>query len=1225
MQGGNIAGIIIPSLSLILCGLSLAGTLKSARVLKSIFAHRKFQPLSPFEVEVRTRHSLKTIFKRVSPLYGAWSYDSVQYELPPVGHIFQITVYILLIWGINFYVAILKEKESLVLSVLIGIICSSLSIILCLMMHDAFVKSFNQKLKTKEIEIKVVDNSTMLDGRLKEPQEIDMFQYRDLVLSGVLALMFGFMGGFFSYFHSFGTDDEIFLLVLIQITISFALDLPWRLFVSKVLQKTQFCVRYENRFVPLCVDIPKGQVIKMRVKEIFCEEASESLPPNDFSIPLEYSDEYSPKRNKFLEKEHELQVVRESIGVESEPEHEYSEKAPSNRSIDTWASHNIVSEDENIQNPLIFPGTPHARSPIKSNYCSPIKYSSPLKASNNNKGMGFMHLHECSMDYEPNAEFSKDYSENSGIVPECKEKIGIGKNLFDSQQGYSDNYYESISETSEEAANGEVMILQDLIGDTEENEVFEGKVCNGRTLNSEQDMEPEIPQFYMKTIESEKSDKERFPNCVKHDGNSSRSTPKCISNRSVKDEKSIKNLSARSKNTTPKGFVEKNSENQKLDSSRSGLSSRSHLSSSKNYKIASSKEKTPENLPKIDSHLYQKSEKSNKSSKSPNSYKTQTPENLPKLDSNRSDHSQQSSKSRTSLKTLKSKEKTPEAIPSIEKPSLQQSEAEKSSKKSLSKSKTSEKSQKTLVRGKTPSNGSIKTIERDKQFLEDYTDLDNLHKLSRNPSSLSKKSLNDKISITKVPSTGKFYNEDMGNSENATGKKLKISGCSVGSDKAGGHFFSSYGQDSFESSILPLHNEDYKADAEDSHELSGISSKSSEKSLSLKKEDIVGKRVEEEQKMKPIMNLAQKLSLIGNKQSFLPKRPSGQPSDSSVSGKISKKSISLHRKLISFEEDCQNPKPSALTQCISPLSIINKDSESMDFRADFHCSQILEENDIIEPKPQEKINDEVQDTPAFKVINPLESSKKIDEKNSSSESSSNSISSENHENSDVVCKKKSTRRNDMRAAVTSGQESDEIYMRPPQISENQYRSRSQNERKGNKPPSRPSKSRESEREVTISADFHKSSDPDMFFVKKITEKPDLVRDNTIFNKKSKKKMLKNIDKILSGKENEIDDPEILKLKSMLASRQSFKKKHVELPKDNPYNKKIPTIMSDSNTPMEEYKLNPEAVKRRDERLKRISSIYATKKSKDQSKSKKTKGKLSPSKSENTIKRKNTYL
>ncbi|OMJ72157.1 hypothetical protein SteCoe_29469 [Stentor coeruleus] len=135
--------------------------------------------------------------------------------------------------------------------------------------------------------------------------------------------------------------------------------------------------------------------------------------------------------------------------------------------------------------------------------------------------------------------------------------------------------------------------------------------------------------------------------------------------------------------------------------------------------------------------------------------------------------------------------------------------------------------------------------------------------------------------------------------------------------------------------------------------------------------------------------------------------------------------------------------------------------------------------------------------------------------------------------------------------------------------------------KGIKPLSCSSKSYESEHEIIISADFQKSFYPNMFFVKKITEKPDLIRDNTIFKKKSKKKILKNIDKILSGKEIEVDDPEILRLKSMLASRQSFKKKHVELPKDNPYNKKIPTIMSDSNTSMEEYKLNPEAVKRRE--------------------------------------------
>ena len=189
-----------------------------------------------------------------------------------------------------------------------------------------------------------------------------------------------------------------------------------------------------------------------------------------------------------------------------------------------------------------------------------------------------------------------------------------------------------------------------------------------------------------------------------------------------------------------------------------------------------------------------------------------------------------------------------------------------------------------------------------------------------------------------------------------------------------------------------------------------------------------------------------------------------------------------------------------------------------------------------------------------------------------------------------------------------------------------YRSKSQNNRKSMKPPSRPSKSRENEREVITSTEFRTGGKIDRNFVNKMTEKKTFIKDKAIFKKKSKKQIMKNIEKLLESKENQVDDPEIIKLKSMLASRQSFKRKHVELPKDHPYNQRIQAILSDGNTPIEEYRIDPAIVKKREERLKRISSIYSTKKTKDTStKHKRETGTLSPSKSENVIKRKNILL
>ena len=145
---------------------------------------------------------------------------------------------------------------------------------------------------------------------------------------------------------------------------------------------------------------------------------------------------------------------------------------------------------------------------------------------------------------------------------------------------------------------------------------------------------------------------------------------------------------------------------------------------------------------------------------------------------------------------------------------------------------------------------------------------------------------------------------------------------------------------------------------------------------------------------------------------------------------------------------------------------------------------------------------------------------------------------------------------------------------------------------------------------------------------KMTESKEVAHDKSVFKKKSRKKIMKNIDKILESKENENNDPQILTLKTMLASRQTFKKKHAELPKDHPYNQPISTFLSDEQTPNEEYRIDPAALKIREERLKRISSIYANTKKKNKkslSKARKSENSLSPSKSENVIQRKNTYL
>jgi hypothetical protein len=95
MLKGNSPGVLIPVAVLLICIIAFVLTLKSARLLKALFKTHKFQPLNIFEVQIRPRHTIKTICKRIIPAYGMFTYSSIQYEVPPVGHFFQLLVYFL--------------------------------------------------------------------------------------------------------------------------------------------------------------------------------------------------------------------------------------------------------------------------------------------------------------------------------------------------------------------------------------------------------------------------------------------------------------------------------------------------------------------------------------------------------------------------------------------------------------------------------------------------------------------------------------------------------------------------------------------------------------------------------------------------------------------------------------------------------------------------------------------------------------------------------------------------------------------------------------------------------------------------------------------------------------------------------------------------------------------------------------------------------------------------
>ena len=137
----NSAGIIIPTLVLYCSIVAFAVTLKSSRLLKSLFSSRKFQPINIHEVQIRPRQSLKSILKRLVPVYGLFTYKSIQYDMPGVGHFFQLSSYFLLVLGLNFYAVSITSEISYILGIFIGTLVTAVSVALAL--HKAFVSSFN--------------------------------------------------------------------------------------------------------------------------------------------------------------------------------------------------------------------------------------------------------------------------------------------------------------------------------------------------------------------------------------------------------------------------------------------------------------------------------------------------------------------------------------------------------------------------------------------------------------------------------------------------------------------------------------------------------------------------------------------------------------------------------------------------------------------------------------------------------------------------------------------------------------------------------------------------------------------------------------------------------------------------------------------------------------------------------------------------------------------------
>jgi hypothetical protein len=1143
MLASNSAGFIVPVLFLVSGFFAFYLTVRTVRMLQNLFATWKFRSLSDDE-NIRTRLGFKIVLKRIYPVYGALSYNSVQYDVPPSGHLLQILNYLLLVWGLNLF--IVSEEESLgnPLAVIVGITSTSVSALLSLLMHDSFVRSWNRNAR-REVEIKVVDNSTILDYRSKETRENDISL--QLLISLVLSMMSLFSGCFFCIFSSTSSKEEILLPAVLASCISWVVDLPFRLLIAFVLQKWNLVDCYYLSFPSLFIEIDPKDVVLLRVSENFEEERNDSFPNGDSNAPFDCSQGFSPKLKNKTMVSCEIVVPRMSP-VESEPEQECSEKVPSSRSLNTLASHNVNSEDENSQEHIVFNATPRPRSPIKSKFNSPAKYTSPVKMRDA-KNSGFMFLYEVSMDFEPNAEMSRDYfnsdQEEKAVVKEKlnvfhdtsleEEKDEISDYFDIKEQDWTDKKLQNINFAFDSEVKRESDIDEKI--ENHKNEKFE----NDKDEKIENDEDKKNEKYKDKKIESldekiESNNYEKIESKYKDENIKSdreRKTESKYKDENIKSDKDEKIDKYKDENI-------KSDKDEKIDK----------------YKDENIKSDKDENI-KCDKDEKIKSDRERK------------------IENDKNEKIENDGHKKIEMFSDKKFESEDEKIES-EKMTIQD-----------------------LYLESKPF--SIQYINPPEEPFKPTLNLVPELKLKESPTKKSEKSL----------------------------KPIQVELKSGKSSKYQGENNSLI--DSFDrSENFPI-TEDYRADHEGDGE--PYATQSPKKSPHIKSLSSESNESIPPVENSSLLSLLQRFPKGKKNTSILPKHPK-VPTES----RTGKTLISLHRKLISFEEDQENHVPSH-TQLISPLIFSGIGSFDQNPSGPVHFDEFskITENDEVTSsnisKREEKINSkespsevllmstvkEEQDTKndSLKALNSLNEIK--NKENLDFIISSSSFASELSSSSEVKKVEKKSSRKKICVMTSNGESEEtsnpECYKR--------YVSKSGDERRGSRPPYRPSKSnckskdRSSEREVLSSAEARYRPKLDCYFSTKPPAK-DLVKDKKVFDKKNRKEILKNIEKLLEVKENDYDDIEIARLKAMLASRQSFKKKHVETPKDTPYNQKIQTVFSDGSTPVEEFRLDPQAAKKREERLKRISSIYTSKRVK--SGKRKNKGTLSPSKSENSMKK-----
>ena len=1189
----NIAGIIIPILILFCTFFTFVMTLKSARLLKSLFQTRKFQLISAYEVQIRVRHSVKSICKRILPLYGVFSYTSIQYDIPPIGHIFQITIYLLLVWGFNFYLVFFKESISYEFCIFIGILATGISIWLCLYMHSSFIKSFNIIEKDTEIGGKIADNSTILDGKLQEINEKVEFNDNNLVISLALSLMISLGCCFLSFFHSSIAKNGILATVFIQICINFAIDLPLRITIAKFFQIIHFCKYYEKEYPPRFITIPITTISKLKFSEIDIEERNHFFPINNLSIPLDYSDNLSRKIEGNCENSSEMMINKLSENNFSDSYQETCKKHPSERSFDTFDPQHVMSEDDNIKRPMFFDNSPREISLLKSRYSTPAKYSSPEKyyqmqeeksfyphrffinKESNEEGFNAFSLEKNDRLSEKNSVFNEENYEREKLLQEEDEALIIKQG--NCEEGYSNEENEGerdrlinkqvFCEENIEKSKG---VCSENILEEESNKV-EKKLERNELGNKDIDIVKEEIDKEAKILDANNPEEEKNATILEVNDTLDKNLSEYVHLDLEKHEGINKNPLANTVISTNEEKLISYQDKDKEDNEFNFFEQFEDIQDNKPLNMSEKKNtiKKHGNSSLLKSKIIKKASKYRKKDEIPLNSIKESPE---------------------------AKQESINLAFNFPKP------AEK-----IIELQTGSPFKADLMPNIIPKDASIpKPAEKNIEFQTESP-----FKADLMPNTIPKDAPLPKFPKKSINLHQKLisFEEDWENPKESDFAEV------VSEINARNEF------DDFDFIDNAKAPQDFPIDY-----LNGkikISPKNSDFPNDF---DFI-----ENVKTSPIIKSTSKDMKIIESIKTPPKTNTVLLNEANCIEKIKASSINGEfSKDIEFIEDVKISPTKQ--EFFNELDFNEKAKTSPIMKETFKDTNYIEKIEI-SPKEQDFSNDldfieKVKTSPIMKeqfnnanfIENVKVSPKNQDfyrdfEEEKCELLKNNKITGGIYKNADIneICiidRQKNT------SKKHKNEESDDIIKNYEEISDIRYRSQSQNDRKAEKPPSRPSKSRQKERDFLLSADFRKEGSPDKNFLKKITEIKAFIKDKSVFNKKNKKKIMKHIEKLLANKDVQIDDPDVIRLKAMLASQQSFKKKNPELPRDNSFYKNIQTILSERDTPVEENIIDCSVIKKNEERLKRISSIYSKIKLKDVSSiNKHSTGSISPYNSE----------